>query len=154
MEAASLIAMFGQECGLSLTLGVSGTLDLVFVNDIVLTLEHDEPQDLLHCYVVVGRDPADTRERAAVHRSMLAGNAFGHETSGATLALDELSGDLVLSRQLALCDSDVRHLRQAVETMVNTALDWREKIAALCRSAGEEALPPATTPISGSALRA
>jgi hypothetical protein len=154
MEVASLIALFGQDSGIPLSLGDSGTLDLVFENNVVVTLEHDDPLDLLHCYVVLGNEPADARERAVVYRSMLIGNVFGHETDGATLGLDELTGELLVSRRLELSDTNVSLLRRVVEGMVNTAIAWRENLTALPRSVSDVAQACATPSMAGTALRA
>jgi hypothetical protein len=137
-----------------LTLGESGTLDLVFENDVVVTLEHDDPLNLLHCYVVLGNEPADALERTTVHRSMMIANAFGHETDGAALGLDELTGELLLCRRLELSDANVSQLRRAVEGMVNTAIAWREKLATLPRSVSNLTQACAAPSMTGTALRA
>lgn len=142
MEVSSLISLFGQESGIPLSLGESGTIDLVFENDVTVTLEHDDPQDVLHCYIVLGHEPAEPDVRAVIYRNLLAANAFGHDTDGACLGLDELTGEILLTRRLELLDANVSLLRNMVQSMVNTAVVWRENLNSSARD---------TTPYSGQA---
>jgi hypothetical protein len=130
MDARSLIALFGEESGVPLVLGDSGTIDLIFENDITLTLEHDDPQDILHAYVVIGNEPLETDQCLSLYRALLAANAFGHETEGATLSLDERTGEVLLTRRLELADATVSQLRRVVETMVDVSVAWRDRINA------------------------
>jgi hypothetical protein len=134
MDARSLIALFGEESGVPLVLGDSGTIDLIFENDITLTLEHDDPQDILHAYVVIGNEPLESDQCLALYRALLSANSFGHETEGATLSLDERTGEVLLTRRLELADAGVSQLRRIVETMVDVAVTWRDRINAPDRS--------------------
>jgi hypothetical protein len=129
MDAHSLIALFGEESGVPLSLGESGTIDLIFDNDITVTLEHDDPQDMLHVYTVLGQEPMDAEQCLSVYRAMLAANAFGHDTDGAALSVDDRSGEILLTRRLELQDVTVSQLRRVVEGMVDVAVTWREKLS-------------------------
>ncbi|MBV7485221.1 type III secretion system chaperone [Bordetella sp. BOR01] len=128
MQASTLVALFGQEAGIELSLGDTGTLALAFENGITLNLEHDAAVDRLHCYAVVGLEPADPAQRLTWYRAMLAANAFGYDTDGATLGLDEVTGDLLLTRRLDLDRADVQALSQMVESMAQVALEWRDRL--------------------------
>ncbi|OZI62086.1 type III secretion system chaperone [Bordetella genomosp. 11] len=134
MDAHKLIALFGEESGVPLTLGESGTIDLIFDNDVTVTLEHDDPQDMLHVYTVLGQEPAETEQQLALYRDMLSANAFGHETEGAALSLDDRTGEILLTRRLELADSTVTQLRRIVESMVDVSMSWREKLSTLCHT--------------------
>lgn len=156
MDASSLVSLFGQESGIPLTLGESGTVDLIFENDVTITLEHDEPLNVLHCYVVLAQEPTDDASRLAVYRSLLTGNVFGHETEGATLAVDDLTGDILLTRRLELMDANVSQLRNMVQTMVSAAIVWREKLEATTRGVITGDFPagqPAVKPIERANMR-
>jgi hypothetical protein len=131
MDAHSLIALFGKESGVPLSLGDSGTIDLIFDNEVTVTLEHDDPQDMLHAYAVLGQEPMEPEQCLSLYRDMLAANAFGHETEGSSLALDERSGEILLTRRLELADATVSQLRRVVEGMVDVAVNWREKLNTL-----------------------
>lgn len=128
MDAFTLVALFGQESGTSLALGESGTAALAFENGPTLHLEHDPAADLLHCYAVIGQAPADAERRQTLFRQMLAANAFGRDTDGAALGLDEVSGDLVLSRRLELARADTAGLRATVESMAAVAAHWQAQL--------------------------
>ena len=156
MDATSLVSLFGQESGIPLTLGESGTVDLIFENDVTLTLEHDEPLDVMHCYVVLSQEPSDDAARLAVYRGLLTGNVFGHETEGATLAVDDLTGEILLTRRLELMDANVSQLRNVVQSMVSAAIVWREKLEALTRgvvASGLTGSAPAARPIEAANMR-
>lgn len=142
MEASRLVSLFGLESGTPLALGPSGTLDLVFENGRTLTLEHDEEQDVLHCYVVLGQNPVHSAERATAYRWMLAANVFGHGTGGATLGLDETTDELLLTQRIALQDANVSGLREIVESMVEVAATWSEKLASASASSSSSAFAP------------
>jgi hypothetical protein len=148
MDAHSLIALFGKESGVPLSLGESGTIDLIFDNEVTVTLEHDDPQDMLHAYVVLGQEPMEVGQCLSLYRAMLAANAFGHETEGAALSLDERSGEVLLTRRLELHDATVAQLRRIVEGMVDVAVNWREKLITV----GHDGLSPSGNAKQGSAL--
>jgi hypothetical protein len=82
----------------------------------------------------------------SLYRDMLAANAFGHETEGASLALDERSGEILLTRRLELADATVSQLRRVVEGMVDVAVNWRGKLDTLGHA--EPALSIAAKPKS------
>ncbi|OZI20039.1 hypothetical protein CAL26_21025 [Bordetella genomosp. 9] len=157
MDAHKLIALFGEESGVPLTLGESGTIDLIFDNDVTVTLEHDDPQDMLHAYAVLGQEPVETDQRLTLYRDMLSANAFGHETEGAALSLDDRTGEILLTRRLELADATVIQLRRTVESMVDVSLSWREKLATVGHVAAAMPAMPALNAKSappGNSLRA
>lgn len=151
MDASSLVTLFGQETGAALSLGESGTVALAFKAGPTLHLEHDPQLDALHCYTVIGQAPADAARACALFRMLLAGNAFGRDTDGATLGLDELTGEIILSRRLELDRADTAWLRAVVESMVSVALAWRERLAEAGQAAAPVSAPP---PLSDFGLRA
>lgn len=155
MDAHKLIALFGEESGVPLTLGESGTIDLIFDNDVTVTLEHDDPQDMLHAYTVLGQEPAETEQQLTLYRDMLSANAFGHETEGAALSLDDRTGEILLTRRLELTDATVSQLRRTVESMVDVSLSWREKLATVGHAAlGPPSVNATKAAPPGSGLRA
>ncbi|CAM3769183.1 Type III secretion system chaperone [Bordetella sputigena] len=154
MDAHKLIALFGEESGVPLTLGESGTIDLIFDNDVTVTLEHDDPQDMLHAYAVLGQEPVETDQRLTLYRDMLSANAFGHETEGAALSLDDRTGEVLLTRRLELADATVTQLRRTVESMVDVSLSWREKLATVGHAAPVVANLSAKAAPPGNGLRA
>ncbi|ARP83258.1 hypothetical protein CAL12_22170 [Bordetella genomosp. 8] len=154
MDAHKLIALFGEESGVPLTLGESGTIDLIFDNDVTVTLEHDDPQDMLHAYAVLGQEPVEADQRLTLYRDMLSANAFGHETEGAALSLDDRTGEILLTRRLELADATVIQLRRTVESMVDVSLSWREKLATVGHAAPVMPSMAAKPAPPGNSLRA
>jgi len=130
MDISSLIALFGEQAGTPLALNQGGTLALAFDHDLTINLEHDASQDLLHLYVIVGQEPADHTARPAFYRQLLVANVFGHDTGGASLGVDDISGEVLLTWRLPLLGAEVSVLRDAVQSLVDTANIWRERLAA------------------------
>lgn len=126
MQANSLIDLFGQETGVPLALGETGTVALVFEAGPTVQIEHDPDLDVLHCYVVLGQFPADSERRAALTRLMLQANAFCRDTVGATLGMD--ADEIILSRRLELARADTEWLRATVESLIAVANEWSAKL--------------------------
>lgn len=142
MDASNLISLFAQETGVDLSLSEAGTASLIFESGPALNLEHDPQLDVLHCYVVLGQAPADPMRRHEVFRQMLAANAFGRDTDGATLGLDEVTGELLLSRRLELSRADTAWLRTTVESMAAVAADWQTRLNGSTPEAASDASSP------------
>ena len=156
MDVNSLISLFGQETGTPLTLSEAGTLSLVFESGPTVQLEHDPMIDALQCYVVLGQSPTDPAQRPKVYRRMLSANVFGHDHLGATLGLDEVTGELILSRCLELSYADTAQLRSVLESMVPVALDWQRRLAGSDIDGDSDALmaTPTGLPDPGFGMRA
>lgn len=146
MDISSLIALFGEQAGTPLTLTEGGTLALAFDRDLTLNLEHDASQDVLHLYAIVGQEPTDHARRAAFYRQLLTANVFGHDTGGAALGVDDLSGEVLLTWRLPLAGAEVSVLRDAVQSMVSTAASWRDRLAAPADASAD--VPDALAPQS------
>ena len=122
MDANSLIGLFGQETGVPLTLGETGTVALAFESGLTVQIEYDPALDALHCYVVLAPFPAESERCAALMRSMLQANAFCRGTDGATLGVD--ASEIILSRRLELARADTQWLRTTIESLIVVASDW------------------------------
>ena len=126
MDASSLVALFGQEAGVPLTLGASNTAALSFEGGPTVQIEHDPSHDALHCYVVIGRFPPEPERGAALARLLLQANAFGRDTDGAVLSID--ADEIILSCRLELAYADTTSLRTAVESLVVTGQNWQSRL--------------------------
>ncbi len=129
MDARTLIALFGQEMGVPMALSEAGTVSLAFEVGPTVHLEYDPMINGLQCYVVLGQAPAEQPACEALFCRMLVANVFGCDTDGATLGLDEVTGDLILSRCVDLAHADTASLRVILESMVPLALDWQRRLA-------------------------
>lgn len=121
MRIGSLIEAFGIRCGTPLEMLPAGTLALSFHGCATINLEHDAQEDMLHVYSTVGQDPVDDVVRVAVYRMLLEANLFGHETLGGTLSLDTTTGELLLTRRVAVDHLDADALYGVVRDMVHAA---------------------------------
>lgn len=149
MDVSSLISLFGQEAGTPLILSEAGTAALTFESGLVLNLEHDAQADALHCYVVLGQAPTDPARRHDVFHQLLAANAFGRDTDGATLSLDEITDELLLTRRLELSRADTAWLRTTIESMAAVAAHWQQHLNGAAQAVGAE---PSAAQSSGTLL--
>jgi hypothetical protein len=154
MDISSLIALFGEHAGTPLSLNPGGTLALAFDNDLTINLEHDASQDVLHLYAIVGQEPADHDARPAFYRQLLVANVFGHDTGGASLGVDDNSGEVLLTFRLPLAGADVAVLRDAVQSMVAAAAGWRGRLVAPVDAAAAAAAAPYINPMVSFDFRA
>lgn len=99
---------------------------------------------ILHIYSVLGRLPPDGRE--ALFGELLKGNLFGATTSGASLAVDFLHGEIVLCRLIATEQASGHVFAKEVEAFIAAAEDWARRLAE-----GPSASAPASM---GSAIEA
>lgn len=128
MQLSNLIALYGQESGVPLSMKENGTLALAFNKDLVVNLEHDTGADLLHLYVVVGTEPHSDLECSILFRLLLGSNSFGHETNGATLSLDRVTKEILLTDRLHVPETNVSQLSKKVQLMAETGAVWRDRL--------------------------
>ncbi len=128
MDVHALLSLLGEKSGIPLTLSEVGTLALLFEGDVTLNLEYAASNDALYLYAVVGDIPYDDQARLSMYGAMLEANLFGHETGGGTLAVDDTTGELMLTRHIELAVADVEHLSRAIEQLVSAAAEWRKRL--------------------------
>lgn len=120
----SLISELGSRMSLpALKLDENGGCALEFDERITVSLQYREPENQLWMYAILGHAPEG---RPELYERLLQANLFWRHTLGATLSL---SGDtppnVVLARPLHLTSLDESSLSNAVETFLNTAIDWQ-----------------------------
>ncbi|MBC05405.1 type III secretion system chaperone [Thalassospira sp.] len=127
MDFKNLITEFGKSAGLDqLTVTEDGTCAIRFDDRITLNIERDAVKDVTHLYVVLAN--AEQSLSAEKMRMMLCGNLFGHDTGGATLALDDNQREIVLCRYLDFDIPDVATLTKIIEKLAQSADQWIEKL--------------------------
>ena len=136
MDISNLIEMVGTRCGVSLSMPPGGTLSMTFEGDLAINLEHDIEQDVLHLYCVMGADPADDRSQLALYRQMLEANLFGHDTAGAALALDQGSGEVLLTRRVEIGALNGDLLHELLQSMARCATELKERLFATTEGGG------------------
>src|SRR5471032_566764 len=104
--------------GVSFSMNPGGTLALNFDQGININLEHDSEEDVMHIYSVLGEEPVDDGSRLDLYSAMLEANLFGHETEGATLAIDSATREILLTRRFDLANTTGEMVHEAATGMV------------------------------------
>jgi hypothetical protein len=150
MNAANLLAAWGQALGLpELALSDLGTAALLIDGTLTLNIEHEDDAGRLLLYVPLGAPPA--AEREACFARLLQANLFGHGSGGGHIGLDAQRDELVLSRQLALDNTDLPALEAAIESLLAAARQLRELLAQSPSGATPTTGPVDTGPTSAQA---
>jgi hypothetical protein len=139
MDVHTLVSQLGDRTGTPLALDEDGILTLMFENDVEVTMEYDDELNVLQLYAVIGEDPLDDDIRLTLYGTLLEANMAAGGISGGTLALDDESGELLLTREIDLAVADLDHLANATEAMAETAAQWRDILDAPLQDEGEEA---------------
>ncbi len=128
MTPADLLADLAQRLKLQdLQLNEKGLACLVLDDKITIQLEHETATNRFHLYTVLGTVPAEGKE--ALYETLLTGNLFGHQTGGATLALDEITGEVILFLTLNPDKTDSTDFEKALEDFAAAAEHWKEKFS-------------------------
>lgn len=95
-----LLTALGRHVGMAepLAFDEQGCARLLFDGSVAVALEVPQGPGPLHMYSVLGALPDGNRE--ALLMQLLNANLFGAETGGATLAVDDHSGEIILCRQV------------------------------------------------------
>lgn len=126
MDVHTLVSQLGDRAGTPLALDDEGMLSLAFENGVEVTMEYDAELNVLQLYAVIGDDPLDDDIRLTLYSTLLEANMAAGGMSGGTLALDDDSGELMLTREIDLAVADLDHLALATEAMAETAGQWRD----------------------------
>jgi hypothetical protein len=140
-KADVLIAELATTLGIpELALDEDGTLALDMDDRFLVTLGLDEPaRALVLMAPILGTEGPKPR---AFLEEALVGNFMWQATLGATLAIDETSGAMVLHRRLPLDGLAIPDLEQAVEAFVNATEAWSD-LAGRHLAGGDGAAPDA-----------
>lgn len=148
VDFAIVLRHFGESAGLpDLVLDEDGACALVF-DDLLLHLVWDEEEQLLFVRAAVGQlsEIADNR---ALYEELLGADCLGSGTGGLSLGLDPFFPLMVLSGRLAGREITAARFHDYVESFVNMAGIWSERIKAV-QEGREAASPrPDTLPFPG-----
>jgi len=128
MKPENLLAELGSHMGIpNLGFDEQGCARLVFDDQIEVNFENDAANHRLQIYTTLGNVPAENKE--ALYGALLEANLFGSGTAGATLAIDNLHGEIVLCHTFYGDDIPSATFLSLVESFVNTAEKWAQQIA-------------------------
>lgn len=142
MSSLPIVEDLGRYLGCELVLSRGEAICATLSDGSLLHIEHEERERTLHLYLLLGQEPCDEKIARAVYRRMLCANAFNHETAGATLGIDDGSGDLVLSRRFSLDESATngRTLHDAVCALSSVAMQWSSLLSRAAEAVHDELL--------------
>lgn len=127
MDSDQLLQSLGLSLGLSnLRFDANGCARIAIDGAPAINFESDDA-GAMHLYSVLGLIPPEGRE--ALYAQLLNGNLFGASTAGATLALDELHGEIVLCRTIITAQASGPAFSSLVEAFVAAAEDWQGRLA-------------------------
>lgn len=120
----SLLSQFGQRIGLpDLALDDSGYCCIGF-DDVFVNVETSGDRLCLYAWIGTLDEAARTRHAS----DLLDANFLFKGTQGATLGVDQESGDALLALQLPASTLTVDTLEASVENFVNTVERWQKRL--------------------------
>ena len=126
MEYRELIADFAAKVGLEdFSPNEEGVCQLIDEN-MVITIQDCEEIGLILITAPMAKLPA--RTAAVLLRRLLAANFLYEKTMGATIALDEKSGMLYLTRYDALGQLDGEKLKAHIESFATVLDQWQHEL--------------------------
>lgn len=139
MTPKTLIAMLGQKMSLpDLCLDEQGLAKLIFDGQLEVHIEYGAMANQLYFYTLLGQVPATGK--AVVFEKLLVGNLFGTVTHGGVLAIDPLTGDMLITTTLNPDKTDMVDFEKALENHVMAAEQWISKLK-------NESCPPDSVPL-------
>lgn len=127
MSAKQLLNAIGNACGLdNLQFDAQGCAKLLIDGKLGIQLEHNDTDERIYIYSSLGTIPVTDRE--TVFRRLLESNLFGHDTGGATLAIDRLQNDFILWQAIAINQTTPEDMSAIVERFINAAETWQARL--------------------------
>lgn len=140
--AQELLTAYGQIAGLpGLKFEPHGCARLVFERSVAVDLEIDRGAHAIQVYGVLGPVPAGNRE--TLYRQLLEANLFCTKTRGATLSVDPVQEEVLLSRRVELASATPTAFAELIEQFAANVEEWRQKfgsgelVAAAARGSAE-----------------
>lgn len=129
-QADALLTELGAKMGLlDLKLDADGAGALVFDDQIVVNLHYNPNFHRLVLFTALGTPAGKNRE--TILAELLKANFLWQGTSRATLALDSHTDSAVMFLEAALVQATALTLEKVLETFINTAEYWIDRIKAL-----------------------
>jgi hypothetical protein len=127
MDPDQLLQSLALALGLpNLRFNASGCARIAIDGAPALNFERDAAGSAVHLYSVLGPLPPEGRE--ALYTQLLQGNLFGTSTAGASLAVDNAHGEVVLCRTVVTELTSSSMFTSLVEGFVAAAEDWQGRL--------------------------
>ncbi len=140
-NAATVLSQFGHKIGQPQIAFTDDRVCTLSFDNIVTHLELAEDGSVLSCYFWIA--DIDEARRAEVAIAIADANDLLARTHGATLGMNPLTGDLVLSAKIPDAILTLASFEQTLENLLDLTQSWQAKIANILSS---EATEPAAAP--------
>jgi hypothetical protein len=139
-SAQELLTAYGQIAGLpGLKFEPHGCARLVFERSVAVDLEIDVGAKAIQVYGVLGPVPAGDRE--VLYRRLLEANLFCTKTRGATLSVDAVQEEVILSVRVLLASATPPDFAELLEQFAANLEEWRQKFGSGDLVASARTLP-------------
>lgn len=127
VDAHGLIAELGELLKLpALKLNEQGVASLIADKSFSVNLEYSSLDEVIHLYSKVM--DLDGPVSDVICRKLMALNAYGNETAGASFAWDELHHEIILWRRIDLQVANANYLMNVLEKFLDQVERWRTKL--------------------------
>ncbi|CUT17092.1 MULTISPECIES: type III secretion system chaperone [Candidatus Ichthyocystis] len=127
VDAKSLVVELGSLLKLpGLKLNEQGVASLIADKKFSVNLEHSSVDGVIHIYSKVM--DLDGPVSDVICRKLMALNAYGNETSGASFAWDELHHEIILWRRVDLQVANAHYLMGVLELFLDQVERWRSRL--------------------------
>ena len=138
-NAATVLSQFGHKIGQPQIAFTDDRVCTLSFDNIVTHLELAEDGSVLSCYFWIA--DIDEARRAEVAIAIADANYLLARTHGATLGMNPLTGDLVLSAKIPDAILTLASFEQTLENLLELTQFWQEKIVSGLSPEATEAAP-------------
>jgi len=135
MSAQEQVRNWLREIG-PLQLDENGVASLTYDETIQMVIEAPNGSPVFHLYATVSTPPGEGRE--AFYELLLKKNFLTLETNGATFAINERTGEIVLCYSQPADNLDAQAFKNLVGSFIETVEKWQERLGAPEDAGGEE----------------
>jgi hypothetical protein len=126
-KAQEVLAAYGSQVGLpNLKFEPHGCARLMFQDALAIDLEIDRAANCVQIYSVLGPLPPGDRE--PLFRRLLEGNLFGTQTRGATLSIDPVRDEVLISQRFDLPSGTAQGMADFLDSFTAASRQWRSKL--------------------------
>jgi len=146
MTFAELLAQLGMETKLDLSAAAAaGGCTIQFDKNLDIVLEADAQTGVVQMYMVIAQAPAINRE--SFFAALLQLHLFGLATDGAVFGFDPQLNRVLFFKTLPLSLLDGSNALKQVESFVNQAERWRDRLLEVVAKMAPAVTPPVGLPI-------
>lgn len=116
-----------------------GAVDLLFDEDLEVTIQPDQSGSLVTVYAVVGQ--LGEQVEGAMLLDLLSANLFGQQTNGATFAVENTTGQIVLQHSERVSDIQFPVFVDTLGEFVDAVEHWKPRLEQMMNDADQASDP-------------